>query len=181
MRWDVRYWTDGQVDALLAKVSARAFAEARGDGNQLTAKEMNLLERLTFAVADTGGEWLDRRRGQVTGSAFRPFLMVRALNLSDSRVEDAVGQLAADDLDSAVLSARAAFDYSVDALIAFHGDHGHGEKWRARRFRSVSSPTLSFDDYWRTTTMRGYDPRDPAGWVRQVLTVCQRIAMEVSI
>ncbi|MGC5535272.1 hypothetical protein [Streptomyces sp. SR-10] len=180
-RWDLKYWTDQQVDEVFAKVTWGAFEQAAGDGNDLNYVERWLLHRFGFAVAVTGADWLTGRRAELKDSAFHAFLISLALNLADSRIEDAVGMLQVEDHDSAVLAARAAFDYSVDALIAFHGEHTQGEKWRARRFRAADPALLRYEEYWDLQTMRGLDPENPAVWVKEVLTVCRRIAMEVSV
>ncbi|MER5642201.1 hypothetical protein ABT095_35330 [Kitasatospora sp. NPDC002227] len=181
MRWDIKYWTDQQVDEVFEKVTWEAFERAAMDSNDLNYIERWLLHRFGFAVAASGQGWLAERGEQLKQSAFPAFLISQALNLADSRVEDAVGQLQAGDLESAVLSGRAAFAYSVDALIAYHGEYGQGSKWRARRFRAAEPALLSFEEYWGLETMQSYDPADPAAWVNEVLPVCRAIAMEVSI
>ncbi|WP_251095275.1 hypothetical protein [Streptomyces sp. Caat 7-52] len=178
MRWDIRYWTRGQVEQVLAKVTWKAFEQG---AEELTLREVQLLDRLAFGAAAGGQELLSHWRVQVEESAFRSILATRILNMADSRVEDAVGQLEAGDVDSAVLSARAAFHYTVDALLASEGECGPGEKWRARRLRAVAPDVLPYDKYWALETMRSLDPADPAAWINEVLSVCRGITMEVDI
>ncbi|MBT2470444.1 hypothetical protein J7E97_21845 [Streptomyces sp. ISL-66] len=178
MRWDIRYWTRGQVEQVLAKATWEAFE--RG-AEELSLREVQLLDRLAFGAAAGGGELLARWRVEAEGSAFRSIVASRILNMADSRIEDAVGQLEAGDLESAVLSARAAFHYTVDALLASEGECGPGEKWRARKLRATAPDVLPFDTYWALETMRSFDPEQPGLWINEVLTVCRGIAMEVDI
>jgi hypothetical protein len=178
-RWDIKCLTDKQVDTVLAKVTHEAFQNAVGEGVQLDYQETILLEWLRHGVALEDEEWLNRRAGQLKASAFGTVLVQRGLNYADSRVEDAVGQMSVGDLESAVLSARAALEYAVDALLASHAEYGQNAKWRANRFRAVDQSVLSFADYWVLETMQTFDPADPAAWVNEVLPVCRKISMEV--
>ncbi|WP_327306683.1 hypothetical protein OG730_27105 [Streptomyces sp. NBC_01298] len=178
-RCDVRFLTDAQVDTVLAKVSHEAFDSAVGEGIQLDRQETVLLEWLRHGQALESEEWLNRRADELKASAFGSMLVQRGLNYADSRVEDAVGQMSIGDLESAVLSARVALEYAVDALLASYNEYGQNAKWRARRFRAVEQSVLSFDEYWALETMRTFDPADPAAWVNEVLPVCRKISMEV--
>jgi hypothetical protein len=180
-RWDIEYWTDGQVDQLLDKVSWHEFDTNQTAGDRLNRHEMDFLERLGYAVPVAGEDWLQRRRKQLDDSALRSVLVARALNFADLFVEDAVGQLKSDDVESAVLSARLAFGNAVDALLASGGQFGQSGKWRARRFRQVEQDVMSWDEYWTVETMRDYDPADPARWVESVVLMCRKISLEVSI
>lgn len=180
--WDIRYWTNAQVDEVLQRVSWDAFGgDVLGDFDDLSLKEIQLLERLTWAAPAAGDAWLHHRRLLVEQSAFRPLLMARALNHSDARVEDAVGQLKATDFASAVLSARAALHFSADALLLSQGVYGQNEKWLARRFQAADPELLPYEDYWAIETMRTYDPGNPEAWICDVLAICRKISLEVSI
>ncbi|MFJ6384879.1 hypothetical protein ACIQI7_33325 [Kitasatospora sp. NPDC092039] len=178
-RCDIRYLTDKQIDTVLSKVSHQAFESAVGEGVQLDRQETVTLEWLRHGQALENADWLTRRAQELADSAFGSVLVQRGLNYSDTRVEDAVGQMAIGDLESAVLSARVALEYAVDALLASHAEYGQNAKWRARRFRAVEQSVLSFDEYWALETMQSFDPADPAAWVNEVLPVCRRISMSV--
>jgi hypothetical protein len=181
-RWDIAYWLDEQVDQLFEKVSWDRFDLYRATGDLLATEEMEFLDRLTYAVPMTGERWLARRRRQIEQSAARDVIASRALKLADLFVEDAIGQLRADDLESAVLSARLAFGYTVDALLASHGQLGLSGKWRARRFRQVTDQdVLTFEAYWAVETMQTFDREAPGAWVEQVVELCRTTARGVAI
>lgn len=179
-RWDVEYWLDAQVDQMLAKVSAAEFEAHGGERNQLTRRELDFLERLGHAVPAGGADWLATRREQLRASAFRQIVVSDFLHYCDVYAEDALGQLAAGDLDSSVLSARMAFGCAVDGMLAGLGEFNQSPKWRARRFRAAA-PDMPFDEYWAIETMRDFDPAAPGRWVEHVIATCRRIALEVVV
>jgi hypothetical protein len=109
-------------------------------------------------------------------------MVTRTLARADSFLEDAIGQLGAGDVESAVISAKMAFSHCVDALLESAGEYGfYTPKWRARRMRAVAPGAISFEDYWAIETMRGYDPADPGAWVSSVVRTCQRLSMKIEV
>lgn len=182
-RWELKYWLDGQVDQMLGKVSWAEFEKAGIATGLLMDQEEVFLERLVTCAPLLGEDWLRSRCEQLAESAFRAFVVTRSLDKADSSVEDALGQLAAGDVESAVLSARKAFEHAVDALLESLGEYGgyYIPKWRARRFRAATPEALSFDDYWAVETMRDFDPADPRQWVERVVSTCKNLSLEVSI
>ncbi|MDN3358614.1 hypothetical protein [Actinomadura sp. DC4] len=180
-RWEVKYWLDDQVDQVLDKVSRDSFDQDRTAGARLVPTEELLLGRLPTCHPLSGLPWVLRRRRQVEESAYQAYVLTDMLTAADTKAETAMGQLAAGDLPSAVLSARDAFGCAIDALLVGHGEYGALTKWRARRFQAAKPDLLTFEEYWEIETMRGYDPADPAQWVEQVVTLCKDIAMEVEI
>ncbi|HEX5114236.1 MAG TPA: hypothetical protein VFW65_03455 [Pseudonocardiaceae bacterium] len=179
--WDLHYWLDSQVDQVMAKVSWEAYEAGGNAGSRLASPEIALLERFGHGVDGLGGDWLSARRKALADSAFAVIRVSYELMYADSYAEDAVGQLACDDLHSAVLSARTAFGHAMDALLAHHGEYNHNPKWRARRFQAANPTLLSYEDYWALETMRSYDPADPAAWVIEALRACRQVSLEVSV
>jgi hypothetical protein len=179
-RCEVKYWTDDQVSQVVAKVAPDAVAAAPGGGG-LTIDEIYLLARLDHAVPVEGEDWLRRRREDLRESDYRRFFARRALSQVDGFLEDALGQLSAGDLDSAVLSARLAFGYAVDALCTGYGQLEESAKWRARKVRAAAAPELPFPDYWAVETMSTFDTDEPEEWVRATLARCQELVAEVSV
>jgi hypothetical protein len=181
-RWEIKYWLDVQVEQMLAKVSWFQFEEGGAAAGALTDTEELFLERLTTCVTLSGASWVRGRRQALERSAFRAFVTTRSLVEADAAVEDALGQLAAGDTDSAVLSAHKAFGHAVDALLESNGMYGsRTPKWRARRLREARPRLLSYEEYWPVETMRDLDPDDPATWVNRVVQRCRDLSIEVEI
>jgi len=179
-RWQVTYWLDAQVDEIFDKVSWDAFENGRVTDDTLGHREELLLSRLGDCLPLLGQEWLTSSFARLTGSAFRSFVVVRSLGALDDALEDALGQLEAGDLESATISTRLAFGHVIDALLESHGEYGsHLAKWRPNRFRAAAPKAIEFAEYWRIETMQDYDPAAPAVWIKDVLALCQDIAMRV--
>jgi hypothetical protein len=180
-RWEVKYWVDAQVDQMLAKVSWAHF-EADTTTRVLSVMEELFLERLMTAWAFSGEEWLTARREQLGESAFGAFATTRSLAEADDAVEDALGQLMAGDVDSAVLSARKALGHAVDAAMESNGNYGsRTPKWRARRFHEDPPAQITFEEYWELETMRDFDPTAPDKWVHTVMTRSKDLILDVEI
>lgn len=181
-RWEIVYWLTGHVEQILTKVSWDEFERDAVAHNLLSQREEILISRVEHCVPLVGADWLAETRQNVHASAFQTFMITRSLASADDAVEDALGQLEGGDLESAVLSARRALGYSVDALLESHGEYLSSiPKWRPQRFRAASPTLLSFERYWELESMRTYDERDPAGWVTEVLGECQDIALRVEL
>lgn len=180
-RCDLKYWLVDQVAQLVAKVGREELLAGRITPNSFSPDELAVLERIDHAVPVDGEGRLREWQAALHRSAYRSVVVNRAFSWADNYAEDAVGQLAVDDLDSAVLSARLAFGHCMNGLLAGHGELDENPKWRARRFRSALPPELTFEEYWAIETMRTFDPADPRPWVEAVVELCRRIQMEVSI
>lgn len=177
--WDVEYWQDAQVDELLGKVSWQCYRDNGDTGGLLTVFERDFLERLRYAEPLVGQDWWNRRREQLSASAFIPMIVQRALHNARSSIDDATGMLASGDVRSAVIAARIAFTASVDALLSHHGSLARSPKWHARRFAETEQDVLSEARYWAIETMQGLDPAHPQAWVADVLRVCTDIRTAV--
>lgn len=181
-RWDVEYWTAGQVEQVLSKITNEQFGDDQGAWRTLSYHEIALLERLPYAAAADSGSWLESIRTRLADSAHRSVLIVNSLKQADGYTEDTAGQIARGDLYSAVIASRNAFNHAVDALTASQGQFGSlWPKWRARRMQIVDPALLPFEEYWAIETMRSFDPENPQKWIEQTVAVCQRISMEVSV
>ncbi|MEV4556244.1 hypothetical protein AB0K51_04505 [Kitasatospora sp. NPDC049285] len=182
MRWTVEYWQDAQIDQLLDKVSWAVFEHDPKSAELVTSpiqKELNILERMNHAIVLAGEEWIEERRRQIGESAIRSLAASAQLDVVDTYTEDVAGLIESGDFEAAVLSAHLAFQFAVDALMAFHGEVARDGKWRSRRVRIVDSKILPFDAYWRLETMQDLDPEDPLPWLQSVLALCREISFEV--
>jgi hypothetical protein len=180
-RWELNYWTAAQVDGLIGKFAWELFDNGSLLAQPLSEAELKCAERLTYAVPVTGAGWLRERRERVDRSAFRAVTVTVALARSDDHIEDLAGQLEVGDIHSAVLSARFALGYAVDALLASRGHLGLEQKWRCRRFQDLTDLPISFEEYWALDTMRSYDPSQPGRWIDHVVALCRRISSQVQI
>ncbi|MFI1221096.1 MULTISPECIES: hypothetical protein [unclassified Streptomyces] len=181
-RWELTYWLESQVRQVLAKVTREQFEGGGAAVGVLTDAEELFLERMSACLALSGTEWAKQAKRQVENSAFRAFVTTRSLAAADSAIADAVRQLAARDLDSAVLAARSALGHTVDALLESKGDFGSRvPRWRARRLRETRPGALPFGEYWAMETLRAFDPERPEAWVASVLQRCRDLAFEVEI
>ncbi len=181
-RWEVKYWCDAQIDQMLAKVSWEAYERGTIAGNVLAPVEELTLARIGHCLPLMGADWVDELRGRLAGTAFRSFVIARSLGEADMYVEDALGQMEVGDLESATLSARLAFGHAVDALLEGEGEFGsHQPKWRANRFKAASPAIVTFDAYWAVETMQAYESADPRPWIKEVLALCQDIAVRVDV
>lgn len=181
-RWELKYWTDAQVDEMLAKVTWDRFESGRSPADVLADDEELFLERLTTCVPLAGADWVAGRTEQLAGTAFRAFVTARSLAAADNCVDDALGQLDADDHLSAVLSAHKAWGHTVDALLESYGNYGSRiPKWRARRFQETAPSELGFADYWAIETMRDHDPSTPRPWIDRAVSSCRQLALEIEV
>ncbi|MBK6017085.1 hypothetical protein [Streptomyces sp. MBT53] len=182
--WKLKHWTVGQADQMLAKVGHDRFDGHSGQPADLVAPvlaeiEELFVERLESAVPVLGDEWLAAYRETARRSAFRDFLTERSAAAFHGHAEAAKDRMSADDTAGAVLCARQAFGFAVDAFLDSRGNHGNfTPKWRARRFMETGSESLSFEDYWAFETMHGFDSVAPESWVRRVLAAGEELLAE---
>jgi hypothetical protein len=181
-RCEVAYWTAGQLDQMLGKVSWDRFESGEASLRPLTDVEQTLIERLATAIALAGEDRLAAYREQADASAFRAFLTTFSVSSADGKLEDIAGMAEAGDTDSAVLAARLALDHMVDAMLDSRGVYGTGiPKWRMRRLRELADPPLSAARYWTLTTMASFRPDAPLDWVSEVVTECQDLSLRIDI
>ncbi|MCZ7473002.1 MULTISPECIES: hypothetical protein [unclassified Micromonospora] len=182
VQWDLKYWRTSQIRQIIDRFSWSRYEAGDTGGANVDMRQRDLIERLLHALPISGQEWYDRNVLEpLRESAMIPILVTHALQTSDTFIEDAVGQMAADDVHNAILAVRTAFEMSIEALLTAHGEPGRRPKWRPNRFRNADQSVLTFDEYWAIETMRDLDERSPKPWIISVIRLCQRIAMEVNI
>ncbi|MEU9050269.1 nucleotidyltransferase domain-containing protein [Streptomyces sp. NPDC048384] len=180
-RWELKYWTTGQLAEVLDKVSWDSFETALPIGQLLGRDEEQLLERLLFCRPLDGEQWVEEQRQLIRASAFGASVVSYCLTNADDFVDDALGQLAEGDTTSAVLSARQAFGHAVDGLLASHGECNRLVKWRARRMLAACPKALPFERYWAVETMTDFDAAAPDVWVRDVVALCKSLSLEIEV
>jgi hypothetical protein len=180
-RFEIKYWTDGQMQQMVDKVSRERF-DRGGSIEPLIEVEQTCVERLLTCLPIVDDGWIAKIRSVVEDSAYREFTVVRSLAAAEKSVEDAVGALRSGDVYTAVLAAEIAFGRTVDALLESVGSYGATTpKWRARRMLDAQPAALSFEEFWTKTTMADLDPENPTPWVEQIIDWCRRIPMDIEI
>ncbi|MFL6161956.1 MAG: hypothetical protein ACJ74U_06985 [Jatrophihabitantaceae bacterium] len=177
-RLEVHYWSQPQVDALLAAASWEVFDEAESSAEPFGVKERQFADRLSTGRVLTGDRWQQVCRTALHDSAFRSLCIQFALDSADGVLVKALGLLRSGDIHAAVLAAKDAFDHAVDALLLGGGELGPLRKWRARRFHSAAAALpIDFDTYWTLETMQHFDPNDQGRWVDQVAAFVHTTAL----
>jgi hypothetical protein len=176
-RYDVEYWTTGQVGTMLDAVTPAGDLTSRHP--RLSPGDVDCFYRISVGVALTGAPWLRRAQERLAASALPRFLAADEFGAVDSYVEDAVGLIEVGDRESAVLAARRAFGHAVDGYLAARGSLSPKEKWRYRKLTELPDGPLGPDEYWSLETMRDLDPEDPRPWIMRVIEVCNSLIMEV--
>ncbi|MCU1640739.1 MAG: nucleotidyltransferase protein [Nocardia sp.] len=180
-RLEVKYWLTGQIDQVLDKVSWDAFEHSDTLNDQLDEQSKIMLDHMMTCVPLAGEPWVQALRERIRDSAFRAFLVDAALNRCDDKAESALGMLASGDPHSAVLAAREAFGFAIDALLLGQGEFNLHRKWRARRFRELAPGSMSYAQYWEWETMRGLDPEAPERWVEAIVRLCKNVWLDIDV
>lgn len=170
--WDVEMWLETQLDQLVARAAEAAADDGDLGPGALSFDELDVLYRLSVAVALDGDDWLARRQRALWDTGLHECLARAALADCRSHATDALGLVESGDAESAVVTARLALERLVDGLVSATGDFCPVAKWRARRMRAAAPEALPWDVYWPLETMRGYRDDDPGAWVRAVLGAC---------
>jgi hypothetical protein len=178
MRYDIEYWTTGQVDELLSAV------QDAGDRDHAAVvqpgrADIDWFFRLSIGVAIAGEEWLREAQRKLADSALAVILAGQEFEKADGFVDDALGLSEVGDQESAVLAARAALGHAVDGYLFALGSFCPGVKWRYRKVIALPASALPAEKYWRLETMRDLDPDNVRPWVEQVAETCQELMMEV--
>jgi len=180
-RWDVEYWTDSQVDQMMAKVSPSMLESSDFAGEDISTDERDFLDRLGYGIAILGEEWFSRRQAALQKSGIEPIFTAHALNIADGYTEDALGMLGSGDVESAVIAVKIAFGWIVDALLVSEGELAQNPKWRPQKLLRAAPAALPFERWWEIETMQGFDAEAPERWVRSVLGACQELSLEISV
>jgi len=175
---EVHYWSQPQVDALLAAASWEAFDDPALGAEPFAMKERQFVDRLSTAQVLTGESWQQACRTLLHESAFRPMSIRYSLDVADAVLGKAMGLLRSGDTHAAVLAARDTLDHAVDALLLGAGELGSLRKWRARQFRAAAATLpVDFDAWWALETMQDFDPQDPGDWVGRVAAFLHTTAL----
>jgi predicted nucleotidyltransferase len=179
-RWEIKYWLTSQVEEAMAKVDWEAF-EKNGPPSDLGIYETFTLERMCHGIAIDGAAWFAEHRAAVRDSALNSIIALQHLAKADSALEDMVGLREAGEERDAVVPARNAFGFAVDALNASRGEAGLEPKWRPKRVALLNHPCLPLERYWELELCVGLDPRNPGPWLDEVALTCGRLFLDTNL
>jgi hypothetical protein len=177
---EVKYWTEPQVDQMLAKVGWSAW-ESGDTGGSLSANELLLVQRLPFAKALSGRDWWQAAADEVRNSAADSQAALASLANADDMLDDVSGLLGSGEVEAAVLATQRAFVHVTDALTASRGHPGTDTKWRGRRVGAADTDVLPEAEFWRVVTMQDFDTERPLAWLEHTLFRCSQIMLEVRL
>ena len=179
---EIHYWSQPQMDALLAAASWQVFDESAPTGDPFSAKERQFADRVSTGQPLTGEQWWLGCRDALRGSAFGSLCIQYSLDSADGVIGKALGLARSGDGYAAVLAAKDAFDHAADALILGAGELGPLRKWRARRFQDAAARLpVDFETFWALETMQHFDPEQPGRWVDRVAAFVRTVALHTEL
>jgi predicted nucleotidyltransferase len=179
-RCEIKYWQPEQVAECMEKASWDAFERGEAE-KEFNTSQYAFLERMCHAAVIHGADWFEVQRAAVLDSALNSIIAGDRLSRADSALEDMEGFIEIGDSLSAVMPARIAFGYAVDALNATHGEAGLERKWRPKRVGLLNHPSLPLDRYWDIELGVNLDRHDPRSWLDEVAWTCGRTFLDTMI
>lgn len=182
IRWELAYWTAGQVDQMLAKVSWNCFDKGLAPEGVIGVREEIFLSRVPEAMPLVGGPWWREAQERLSSSAFQAFQVGASLNSFDNAKLAALGQLERGDLECAVLSARRAFDFVTDALLESHGSFGSRlTKWKPKRYIAVEQSLLPWEECWAVLSLADLPALGAEAWVLRTVRRAQEVCRAIEV
>lgn len=178
---DVHALSDGTVEDLFARVSWDVATSGTDFVGTFAERDWLMFERVHYAHVLTGHELLAEYQERLARSAHRYMLVQEHFAFADARAEDCLGQLAAEDMDSAVFSGQATFLRAVDGLLAAHGCYVSSPKWRVRAMQEASPDLVGYDAFWKVVTMAELPVMGREAWSRQRVVEARDIMSRVDV
>lgn len=130
-----------EVDAIIRKVNA-----GYGADNGLTAYQRQTAHRLLVGQCmDDDSSQFEAAKSRLDGRRLSEYLWQHHGLFAEKCFSDGIGNVLADDPQSALFNAERAANNALDALIAAHGGTSTAEKWRwanAHRTLGAAHPAL---------------------------------------
>lgn len=173
---DIQVWSISQVRDSIDWLTRRSFFTRTAPLDPFSKLQIEILSRMRFANPIIGAAVLADLVHLLGKSRFNELVSLHYFTDADNALRDCVGQFHAGDIYSAMLSARRAVGFSVDAWLASLGEVSTSGKWRARRMRAVLP--AHFDEYWNFEMVTCYEY--PELWLRRCIYYCQDISAKVN-
>lgn len=178
---DVHEMSDDTVERLYSRISWDTVRSGKNYVRTLTSREWLLLERLYHAHVLTGAEVVAEYCDRLRHSAHRHMLVQEHFTTADAYAEDCLGQLAIDDLDSAVLSGQSAFLRTVDGLLSARGCFVWNPKWRPRAMQEANPDLVSYGTYWAVVTMADLPAMGRRAWALRCVESARDLMSRVDV
>ncbi len=178
-RSDVEFWLESQIDHVLRRLPRTSAVT--DDVINFPSADREFLSKLAAGRAIAGEAWLLDRQRLLGASQVHRAITVQGMLTATSLLEDTAGFIASDDVASALLAVTQAFDVTIDALLALHGDLTPQQKWTARRFRAVQPGGISFERYWTIQTRSTYRASNPREWIEDTARECHRLLTHLTV
>lgn len=92
--------------------------------------------------------------------------------------EDASGAILSKQHGTALLMARRALQYAVDAVLAFHGETNLKEKWRFFKLMKLGDTAL-LDRYWALETKGIGSPEEALAYAKECLLFANQLVLKL--
>jgi hypothetical protein len=145
----IRYWRPEDVEWAAAAVRYHELRPTM----EIWPTAIQFLHRLRIGIPLYGHERFEELRSMIDGGMLARYLTQHRAMIAESYCTDSVTRRAAGRPYDALLQARLAFDYSVDAYLASLGDTNPQEKWRHKRVLKFAGESRLRRDY--ETAIRG--------------------------
>ena len=178
---DVHALSDAKIESLFARISWDIVTSGKEFVDTFVESDWLMFERVHHAHVLTGHKLLAQYQERLARSAHRYMLVQEHFAYADARAEDCLGQLAAGDVDSAVLSGQTTFFRAVDGLLAAHGCYAASPKWRARAMQDAAPDLVSYDAFWKVVTMAELPFLGREAWSRQRVVEARDIMSRVDV
>ncbi|TDB90341.1 hypothetical protein E1264_05520 [Actinomadura sp. KC216] len=174
-RADAEVWRIVQIDEIIGRFSGEIPDQ---EAPELGKLEQDMLYRLVSGQALHGRPWWEERRSAILNSRYGAWLAENRKLSAESYLEDVGGLLQSGDLETAVLAAREAFTFALEALLAVNGDFSINRKWLYRRLATTPLRELSLDEGWALLNGKGA-AEDPRGWSERAARSAQQMLLVV--
>lgn len=174
-RADIEMWSESQVDEIIGRFAGASRDQEAPNPDKT---EQELLHRLTAGQPLTGGDWWASRSKAIHDGCYGLWLAESQKLTAECFLEDAGGLLVSGDHESAAFTAREAFAYAVEALLATYGDYSVARKWLYRRLLAAQPTQISVEEAWRRLTFHGAHD-ELTVWAEETARLAQRLLLTV--
>ncbi|MBU7048146.1 MAG: hypothetical protein HXS54_17055 [Theionarchaea archaeon] len=166
-RVDVEVLEHAEVDSAVYHLSTMDIT-GKGFPGIMKEDELTVLHRLCIGIPFFNLENAYTIQKSIDCTYLAKYITIYFQAHFRRMVEDAVGALQSEDFGTAFFNARSAFEYAVDAYLAFHGETNIRGKWRTKKLLK-HDPSL-MEKYWKFEAPHvAYTPEAIAEYTKEVI------------